>query len=183
MVKLPKSSWTWQVAYGMPSRPNFEPGLACSFSAPLAPGSIHYLTVPTKAKLAGSVGLTMTIEQEPGTVWQRKPEAGNTGTHPPSARIYLERRGMKLSLDPKQQFHRLWSCNHWVELKPGTFSISVPLVVENWLGVLGKKDAAGLAGMLANLSRIGVTFGGGSFYGHGVQLASGSARVKVELKL
>ena len=56
------------------------------------------------------------------------------------------------------------------------------LTPDRWSSVLGKfgnYDAASLAGFsaaLQNVSSLGLTFGGGCFFGHGVNVSNGTAR-------
>ena len=56
------------------------------------------------------------------------------------------------------------------------------LTPDQWSSVYGKTgnyDATALAGFrdaLANLGHIGMTFGGGCFFGHGVNVSGGTAR-------
>jgi hypothetical protein len=52
----------------------------------------------------------------------------------------------------------------------------VPLTPDQWSNVFGQRDSQSFYAALANVGWIGVTFGGQYFWGHGVALASGSAK-------
>jgi hypothetical protein len=60
--------------------------------------------------------------------------------------------------------------------------MTVPLTPDQWSSVYGKPgnlNATTLAGFhdaLTNLGHVGMTFGGGCFAGHGVNVSGGSAR-------
>jgi hypothetical protein len=54
-----------------------------------------------------------------------------------------------------------------------------PLDPNLWTGCFGKPDPTGFTASLANQLGLGFTFGGSSFYGHGVWLSSGAATFKI----
>jgi hypothetical protein len=70
-------------------------------------------------------------------------------------------------------------------LAPGSTVITVPLTPANWLdvtgwnGALNSETLAGFADSLNNVSVVGMTFGGGCFYGHGVNVNGGTAEFRV----
>lgn len=74
------------------------------------------------------------------------------------------------------------SCSPAPHLAAGAATLIVPLVPEQWSSVFGKggtADAAARAGFataLQNVTRLGVTFGGGCFFGHGVFVQGGRAQ-------
>jgi hypothetical protein len=104
----------------------------------------------------------------------------NTCTTPATVRLFLERRNDDFS----QEFYRWWANPTGYDLQPtpGNVTLTVPLAPDQWSSVYGKfgnSDDASLAGFwdaLANLDRVGMTFGGGCFFGHGVNVSGGSAR-------
>ena len=67
----------------------------------------------------------------------------------------------------------------------GTVKLTVPLNPSQWQdtwGHIGNSSAEATAGFkssLANPTQIGITFGGGCFFGHGVRAQDGTARFKV----
>lgn len=55
--------------------------------------------------------------------------------------------------------------------------VTAPLTADQWSdvnGQLGSANTAAFADALSNVGAVGMTFGGGCFYGHGVYLDSGS---------
>jgi hypothetical protein len=67
-------------------------------------------------------------------------------------------------------------------LRAGALAISVPITADHWSnvnGVLGTDDPAGFADAMSHTGFVGLTFGGGCFFGHGVWLLGGAARMIV----
>ncbi len=63
-------------------------------------------------------------------------------------------------------------------LATGQHSITVPLTPDQWSSVLGKKGSAApleFAEALRGVDKVGMTFGGGCFFGHGVNVSGGEA--------
>ena len=57
-------------------------------------------------------------------------------------------------------------------------SLTIPLSGDNWsdvYGVTGAADPTGFAAALAHAGPVGMTFGGGCFFGHGAYVTSGAA--------
>jgi len=81
---------------------------------------------------------------------------------------------------------RWWAAppNEYI-LAPGTATITVPLTPDNWVDVQGEKGTlnsdtlAGFASSIKSVMWIGMTFGGGCFYSHGVNVSGVSAEFKV----
>jgi hypothetical protein len=91
---------------------------------------------------------------------------GGTDTY---ATVMLQRRGDDLSGQGAYAHYRQWAFRHRIKLIDGTFTVTIPMDRTIWTGVRGKNapDAA-WKDLLADLDRIGVTFGGASDGGHGV---------------
>jgi hypothetical protein len=70
-------------------------------------------------------------------------------------------------------------------LAPGSMVITVPLTPANWsdvngqVGNLNSQTLVGFAASLQNVSMVGMTFGGGCFFGHGVNVNGGTAEFQV----
>jgi hypothetical protein len=70
------------------------------------------------------------------------------------------------------------------DLQPtsGDVTMTVPLTPDQWssvyrkVGNLNSSTLAGFQDALANLGDVGMTFGGGCFAGHGVNVSGGTAR-------
>jgi hypothetical protein len=71
---------------------------------------------------------------------------------------------------------RFWSNPIAIPLVPGKFSVTIPLDIDNWSNVDGNRDKSGMKTLLANMGRIGLTFGGGGFFGHGTNVSGGTAK-------
>lgn len=146
-----------------------------TFTFPPANG-VHYVTK------AGSPFSSVTVNgrvQGSGTLTRLDTCSGNN-----EARIYFQRSGDNWSGSGDYQFYRWWYTRPIV-LTPGTsFSlVATTADLANWGSVLGiKADAAPsqFATAVANIGRIGITFGGGCSYGHGVWAASGNVAFTVD---
>ncbi len=75
-----------------------------------------------------------------------------------------------------------WFAHQTIDLKAGSFDLTVPLTGDQWGGVYGKpgnQDAANFNATLAGSTAVGLVFGGGCFAGHGVNIMNGTMRVTV----
>jgi hypothetical protein len=104
------------------------------------------------------------------------------GNQPADFRLLLERRGDTLS--PTQEFFRWWSNPDHVKLVADgqLHSLTVPLIPERWSSVFGKFGSQVPSEFntgLQNLASVGITFGGGCFFGHGVRVTGGKARFEL----
>jgi hypothetical protein len=107
-------------------------------------------------------------------------DSDNTCTTPATVRLFLERRNDNFSAE----FYRWWANPTAYDLQPtsGNVTLTVPLAPDQWSSVYGKAgnyDATARAGFqdaLTDLERVGMTFGGGCFFGHGVNVSGGTAR-------
>lgn len=143
-----------------------------------AQGSINYIYSnfpPTQ--ISGSILVTMQVTGSGPVVFDYMTEPFNTCVTPSTVRpfIWSNRNGFG-------EFDRWWSNPSAFELAIGSITLTVPLTPDRWssvYGKLGNADAAADAGFtraVHNVSRLGLTFGGGCFYGHGVRVKGGSAR-------
>lgn len=145
--------------------------------------SAHYLVSVLGGSLTGGKSITIlgriTVTGHPVFHWQTQPS--NTGTAPASFRLFFQRQGDNLSSD----FYRWWSNPLHVELRPGAFRLTVPLAYGQWSSVFGHRadsSAAakrGFSAALAHPWRVGMTFGGGNSFGHGVNIRGGTATMRV----
>jgi len=104
----------------------------------------------------------------------------NPCVSPAHVRFYIEK------VFNNQSFVRWWATgDNAIELKPGVYRYRVALDPKEWSdtwGHNGNSSAAARRGFhqtLRNPSRIGFTFGGGCFYGHGVAVSGGTAHFEV----
>ncbi len=164
---------TWY--FDFPSDPNYPaciPSQNCN--------SVGYVTNSYSGPVTHSVSMTFQIVTTGAPSFNYVMESDNTCTTPASVRLFLERKND----DFTGEFYRWWANPVGYELQPmsGNVTLTVALTPDQWSSVYGKVgnyDATTLAGfhdVLTNLGRAGMTFGGGCFFGHGVNVSDGTAR-------
>lgn len=184
---LAPSAWAFQYSPGL-TAPNAAPqGFQFNFpvydhqpttdcAAATCP-SVHYLTTSAGARIvSSSVRLAATIATVGDPVFQYKLKPDNICDAPAAAALYFQRAGDNMSGAGAYEFYRWFSTDITIVLTPGAFAIELPLKPTSvWVSVFGRKGddkdpavAAGFISALANVDRIGMTFGGGCFKGHGV---------------
>jgi|SRR6185295_5061564 len=147
--------------------------------------SIHYLTVPHAAPLPAGQSLKAVIDISTtgNPVFLYDTEPGNTGGSPASVRFFVQvlenpRPPPYVMLDENA---RWWSNPVALTLQNtgGAVLVSVPIDPSQWSNVSGQRGdlnsntLAAFNEAMQNHDGIGFTFGGGSFFGHGVGLAAG----------
>lgn len=94
------------------------------------------------------------------------------GGLPPTAHVYLEK-------DMGGEFGRWWSNPEMIVLKDGSFTLTVPIQPSSWSNVSGKMGTESpnefADFMRQKPYRMGLTFGGGCAFGHGVRYRNGKA--------
>lgn len=192
----------WQLRYSptMPGRP-LQDGAALAFDFPaLDPArmpckdhlskkcpAVHYLVGRAKGPLTGAQSITLTVEiittGNPAFQWNTEKHNVGCGT-PAHVRVMLWKKGAGLS----DSFGRWWATVNGaalnaILLQPGRYSVTVPLTRENFLPVYGnamsKKSYQKFAETLFKLGNVAMTFGGGCYYGHGVNVWGGTARFRL----
>lgn len=184
-VSMGANSWLFQYSNGMPPSPTAA-AVGWEFTFPDCGGtsacSVNYLTTASPVLIAGN-----TMRARIGTngatsdKFIYKLKADNTCDNPATTRFFIQLAGDNL----QNEFGRWWATNGFVLGSAASFNLSTALLPENWSSVYGKRgdssDTArqAFAAALANAGRIGFTFGGGCFYGHGVNVL-GTATFKAE---
>ncbi len=145
--------------------------------------SIGYLfTERVPSVISGALIVTLKVDTAGDPAFQFFTEPGNTCPAPPaSVRPFIWAHNNSYA-----DGARWWA--HYVSyvLAPGTVTLMVPLDPSNFSGVLGEmadQDAQTLAwwySALSDVSSLGVTFGGGCFYGHGVYVTGGTSRFTLQ---
>lgn len=176
---LDASKWEFRYGNNFAGRPQAVAGGGFTFVFPASPAEIHYLTTDVTMKASVHASITLEIEAVSGSPEFRAHNNNPTPCDRPAfVRIMLEQRGdEKLT----NEFGRWWAQLGY-ELKPGTVTMDVPLDLGAWSSVYGKYgvDAPGqFRAAMANLGKVGVTFGGCGNYGHGASTVNGSARMTV----
>jgi hypothetical protein len=121
-----------------------------------------------------------------GTIWNFKSETSNNGTTPASVRIYMQAG----PLYSTNEDWRWWSNPASFQLanangKSLDVTFRIPFDAANWSDTYGhrpdrdEQHVKGFAFVRSSCSYIGFTFGGGSFFGHGVNVTGGNATFTV----
>ena len=181
-VSMEAAAWNILYSPSMPAHPKPING-GWYFDFPSCSGtnacSVHYVTVPVNLSASASVRAVFQIATTGAPIFNYKLQADNTCDYPAHVRYILQRRGDDLSV--KSEFYR-WFSSSGFQLEAGSADLTVPLRPEQWVSVLGKRGdynestRAGFHQALQDLGNVGFVYGGGCFYGHGVNVIGGSAR-------
>lgn len=157
-ITLPNSIWAWQF--------------------PKAPGLVGYATRGGTSLLAKSkIVWRFRIESTNGVTFG----AANDDTPPCHVRPYFQRAGDQGTA--QYEYYRWWGNAFVVPLGVGSFAVEAVLDPAKWGSVFGKTGAQAptqWTAALSNVARLGFTFGGKSFAGHGVYAATGAANFALE---
>lgn len=168
-------SGAWQTISDPQPFPLRNEGSALVFDFPSS-GSMHYLFTPsTLAALRGTLVVTLQVATVGSlTFVPLDPTSCNLA---PSARPFFWAND-----NGNGNFDRWWSNPRAYALAPGVATINVPLQPEHWSSVdgrFGNADAEtqfGFERALLNVTRLGLTFGGGCSFGHGIRVSGGTAK-------
>lgn len=182
---LTAGTWTIRYSPGMPSHPYPSNVGQWYFDFPTDPNSsVNYVTASYGPSTAPSqmVSVTFTISTTGNPVFNYQlGDPQNTCNYPAHVRLFLERSDDDMS----SEFYRWWSNPVSYELaatRDGAVTLSAPLSPHDWSSVLGRfgdedQDTInGFNSALAHLGNVGMTYGGGCFAGHGVNVSGGTAR-------
>jgi hypothetical protein len=166
---------TWY--FDFPTDPNYP---ACVYNPDTLCHSVNYVTNSYTESVSHNVSMTFQILTTGAPTFNYMMETGNTCATSATVRLFLQRKNDDLS----QEFYRWWANSAIYDLQPTSENVTmtVPLTPDQWSSVYGKPgnlNATTLAGFhdaLTNLGHVGMTFGGGCFAGHGVNVSGGSAR-------
>ena len=105
---------------------------------------------------------------------------------PPAARLYIQSGSWNYTAPDGS--NRWWSNPVSFTLASGTATLSVPLQPDQWSDTYGQEGDSSpttekeFAEAIANVNFIGMTFGGGCFFGHGVNISGPGATAQFILK-
>lgn len=196
LLTLKAGNWFFWFGQNEPSLKNANPGW--SFVIPVGPED------PTACVGADygcpQVDYVMTLESLPITnSWLRieaevvvtsgnpvlwwQMDVGNTCPEPPAVHAIL-------APNFGSDYGRWWSNPGKIILTPGAgpITVEIPMDPEQWTSVYGQPGTASdeaMAGWLSALQNpyaVGLTFGGGCFFGHGVNVVNGTGTAKFVLK-
>jgi hypothetical protein len=169
------NSAAWQTISTPQPFPLSNEGSALVFDFP-ASGSMHYLFTPSPlAALRGTLSVTLQVTTTGAVSFD--PLDTSFCNLLPSARPFFWANG-----NGNDNFDRWWSNPRAYALAAGSTTLTVPLEPENWSSVDGKFGNAdvetqfGFERALLNVTRLGLTFGGGCSFGHGIRVSGGTAR-------
>ena len=168
------SAPTWTVESGLPTNGN-------TVTFPNSgPPFLNYLTKKVNGIQTSALSINYTITTTGNPVFDYRTNTNNTcgNGYPGTVRLFLQRKGDNFSGSDVYQQYRYWSVSGFAELKPGTNTITATLDPSNWTDVYGKKGSDfpdRFQAAIQNAENVGVTFGGGCFYGHGVFVTGGTA--------
>ncbi len=162
------------------------PGTAGSDCGDALYGFIH--SQKKGLSLSGTLVATfavITSPSNPGTSvsfdWET--EAGNTcfGV-PATTRFYIQ----DTQVGQGQVNNYRWWANptsYVLQDSGGTVTLSVPLTSDQWsntFGTFGTGNLKAFNGTISNADRIGLVYGGGCFFGHGVSVSQGTATFELQ---
>lgn len=176
-VSLMPAAWVISWSPGMPTHPASSGG-SWSFDFPVSDG-VHYVMVPYTASKPHKT-LTITFRVTPISGNPKFVSVNQCpGGMPAGFRPMLERQGDALLAS--QEFYRWWSAFGYFNLVADgqVHTITVPLTPNRWTSVFGKTSTTEFATSMDNLMGVGMTFGGGCAYGHGVWVTGGKARFEL----
>lgn len=170
-----ETPWSFEFSRGMSAGPKkgvFGP----YFSFPSGNGSVHYLTRPWTKPINFHIRVKYQIDGL-NPEWTAKLKPDNTGNMPPLVCLWVQRKGDDMTGKGKMQYYRWWAIGEYEPLSPGVFEIKADVkYIEDWVSVFGDRtNLAQFQACLKNPQKVGMTFGGGSFLGHGIRLTKGSA--------
>lgn len=170
------NSASWETISDPQPLPLANQGTALAFDFPRA-GSMHYLFTPSAlTAMHGTLALSFNITLSGPVVFNSLDPQSSSCTLPSAVRPFFWANG-----NGNGPYDRWWSNPRAHTLAPGSGSLSVPLRPENWSSVNGKIGSAdaetrfAFAKALLNVSRLGITFGGGCSFGHGISISGGAA--------
>jgi hypothetical protein len=188
-ISLAANQWSWTAYQGFaPPLTNDATG-ALTFEFPVIPdfvvgtdqGSVNYLEAVRAEPLPDGGWLSITLEVIPTgpVVFNYDNEPGNTCIFDAHARPIIDTGG-------NGQYDRWWSNPIGYDLTTGgTVTLTISLAPDHWSSVFGQLGNAnaqaetGFTAALQNVQFLGLTFGGGCFFGHGVSVSGGTAEFRV----
>jgi hypothetical protein len=190
-ISLAARDWAFTAAVGqVPSLTNnasgnltFQFPVVTDFVPGTDPASVNYLETTRESSLrAGtSILITISIITTGSPVYNYATESDNTCVVDATARPIIDTGG-------PGQYDRWWPKPNPIAYKlseGATATLAVPLTPDPWSSVYGEfgnanpQAEAGFSAALDNVTLIGLTFGGGCFFGHGVSVSNGTSELEI----
>lgn len=176
-MELSNNIWRFRYSNGMPVGPTRRRnGDGFRFTFPLVPNDVDYLTTAYRGDAQDYVSATAKIARIDGTPVFVASGEGEVACH---ARFLVEREGDDLSDEDGRWWSRLRSFP--LRVGEGWSTVTVPFHPVEWSNVHGKvasERRAQFRVCLDNVGHVGLTFGA-TFFGHGVSVKGGRARMVV----
>jgi hypothetical protein len=173
-LTLPLAASAWHTISDPQPFPRRNEGTSLVFDFPSS-GSMHYLFTPSPvAAIRGTIAVALQVTAEGPAVFE--PLDTSACNLPPSVRPFLWANN-----NGNGNFDRWWSNPRAYALTAGTVTLEVPLQAEHWSSVNGRfgnenaETRFGFDKALLNVTRLGLTFGGGCSFGHGIRVSGGTA--------
>jgi hypothetical protein len=174
VASLDPQNWYIYYSAEMSSHPSADPKGAWSFEFPSSEvgGHVNYVQTPFNATTTlHNVTAIFRIESDT----PRYKVMDSSDILPATVHIFFEQQNDDL-VDPNGRWWATASLYNLGSQDNTTITFVVPLTPDQWSNVHGKRDPNSFYAALGNVGWIGMTFGGQSFFGHGVALTSGSAK-------
>lgn len=173
-VSLQSSAWS-TISDPQPY-PLSNQGSALVLELP-ASGSMHYLfTASPQASIHGTLVVSFSISTTGPVIFNSLDPQSALCTLPNSVRPFFWANN-----NGEGPYDRWWSNPLSFTLAAGSATLTVPLRSSNWSSVNGRIGNADLdinyqfERALLNMTRLGLTFGGGCSFGHGINVRGGTA--------
>ena len=172
----------WSILNGVPVSYDVSNGAYFWFPN-MKPGA-NYLLTPSGQINGPYVTIGYTIEAQGAVLFDYRTADNNmAGDGKGNVRLFIQRRGDDMSAVGNMQHYRWWSTAAVQELAPGSYVLTASLDPSQWTSVYGTRGSMVpdlFAAAMSDAESVGVTFGGGSFYGHGVFANGGAATFRVD---
>jgi len=176
-IGLNPSDWNILFSKNMPAHPSVHSAGGWQFE--LKDNSeVHYVLEKASDKVRNAMSdngsrleVSMKVDCRKGCEFE-----ATQGTTPAAVTVMIRKKRDDALTDANGRF---WCGSSRITLAVGTYSVTCPLDRSAWTNVDGHKPSSEeWNNMLKNLGEVGVTFGG-TFYGHGVRMSSGSAVISM----
>jgi len=179
-ITLSLQASAWQTISEPQPFPLANDGAALTFEFPSS-GSMNYLFTASPLKIVhGTLSVSVRVSASGPVVFNSLDPQTAACAIPSSARPFLWAND-----NGNGDYDRWWSNQQAFTLAAGAATITVPLTADAWSSVNGKIGNAdgptkfAFDKALLNVSRFGVTFGGGCSFGHGINVSGGTATFAV----